>query len=67
MAEQVKGKVATLLEMLDTGNEYTIQELVEKSEASIGTVKMQLNYLLPKAGKTVVKIEGEPIKYKLQK
>ena len=35
--------------------EYTLDELVALSGASIGTVKMQVNYLLPKTGKTVNK------------
>ena len=53
--EPVKGKVAILLEALATGKEYTLDELVALSGASIGTVKMQVNYLLPKTGKTVNK------------
>ena len=55
MAEVKKGMVATLLEALATGKEYTIDEMVALSGASIGTVKMQVNYLLPKSGKTVNK------------
>jgi len=50
MAE-VKGKVQILLEALDTGKEFTVDELVALSGASMGTVKMQLNYLLVKNGK----------------
>ncbi len=51
MAEVKKGVVATLLEHLDTGKEFTVDELVALSGASVGTVKMQLNYLLVKNGK----------------
>jgi hypothetical protein len=67
MAEVKKGMVATLLETLATGKEYTIEELVAKSGASIGTVKMQLNYLLPKSGKVVNKnVVGTVIKYSVK-
>jgi hypothetical protein len=51
MAEVIKGKVQILLEALGTGKEYTVDELVALSGASMGTVKMQLNYLLVKNGK----------------
>jgi hypothetical protein len=50
MVEVKKGMVATLLEALATGKEYTIEEMVALSGASIGTVKMQVNYLLVKNG-----------------
>jgi hypothetical protein len=57
---QVKGKVQILLETLATGKEYTVDELSTISGASVGTVKMQLAYLLPKSGKIVTKnvVEG---------
>ena len=55
MVEVKKGVVATLLEALATGKEYTIDEMVALSGASVGTVKMQVNYLLPKSGKVVKK------------
>ena len=55
MVEVKKGVVATLLEALATSKEYTLEEMVALSGASLGTVKMQVNYLLPKAGKTVKK------------
>lgn len=68
MAEPVKGKVQMLLEMLETGNEYTLDELVAQSGASIGTAKMQVNYLLKKNGKTVkVNEVGGVKKYSLVK
>lgn len=51
MSEVKKGVVATLLEALDTGKEFTIDEMVALSGASVGTVKMQVNYLLVKNGK----------------
>jgi len=62
MAEPVKGKVAILLETLATGKAYSLDELVNISGASIGTVKMQVNYLLPKSGKTVKVTEVAGVK-----
>lgn len=68
MAEVKKGVVATLLEALATGKEYTIDEMVALSGASVGTVKMQVNYLLPKSGKVVNKnVVNGVTKYSLAK
>jgi len=40
-----------LLEELNKGKEYTAEELATLVGASLGTVKMHLNYLLVKNGK----------------
>jgi len=62
------GKVATFLELLGTGKEFTIEELIEKSGVSMGTAKMQLNYLLKKNGKVVKINEVAGVKkYSLEK
>jgi len=76
MAEETtvpKGMVAQLIEALDTGKEFTVEELSALSGASLGTAKMQTGYLTKKRlvaeGNTrhlvKVEVEGQPAKFKI--
>ena len=50
-------KISTLIKLLKE-EKLTLQELSEKSGASLNTVKLQIKYHLPKKGVTITK-EGE--------
>lgn len=59
-------KISKIIEMLKTGK-YTIEELSLQSGASVGTVKMQLNFLLKKNGHNVISVvENDVKKFSIQ-